>query len=441
MFKNLFKNLFTRSASQSDPCEKVKVKTPSWYNADVLNTTFNELQSAVKETSALASSISSQLENKLRVTQQQLHTILYVMTEGIVITDHNNIIQEWNTGAEIIFGYSKEEALGQNINIIVADANTLQIAQKFDKLNLTENGNINKIKPITCKRKDGSEVLVEMSINSFSDGTDTPPGTIAIMRDVTVAQREIKAREQERKLMVAVLNSISDVVMVKDGGGKWVLANKAAHDLYSFTSERDYVGKTNMELAEDFPYFTESFAECETTDEQAWKLRRTTRTEEVVIDKNEQRQYFDVLKTPIYSDAKHRDILVVAARNITSLREKREHILAAHKALNAASDIIAIADRMGTIIFANKMFMIKYRFADIRDVIGQKMSIIKSDRTTSDVHEQMWKVMLTGKSWEGVIVNCDAMGRDITVDSSILPIVDDRLEVSYFICIQRCIDC
>lgn len=416
------------------------MKTPSWYNADALNTTFNELQSVVKETSALASNITSQLENKLRVTQQRLHTILYVVTEGIVITDHNNIIQEWNAGAEIIFGYTKDEALGQNVNLIVSDANNLTIQKKFDKQDFTETGNINKTKPIVCKRKDGSEVLIEVSIYTFSDGSG-PPGTIAIMRDVTVAQQEIKARESERKLMLAVLNSISDVVVVKDGDGKWILANKAAHDLYGFTSEKDYVGKTNMELAEDFPYFAESLAESETTDEQAWKLRRTTRTEEIVVDKNEQRQYFDVLKTPIYSDAKHREMLVVVARNITSLKEKREHILAAHKALNAASDIIVIADRTGTIIFANKMFMIKYRFADIHDVVGQKMSIIKSDRTSSETYAQMWQTILSGKSWEGIIVNRDAVGRDITVDSSILPIVDERLEVSYFICIQRCIDC
>jgi len=40
-------------------------------------------------------------------------------THGIVMASPNGVIQHWDAGAEQLFGYSSEEALGQSLDLIV----------------------------------------------------------------------------------------------------------------------------------------------------------------------------------------------------------------------------------------------------------------------------------------------------------------------------------
>lgn len=419
-----------------------KPEKPQWFDSRMLNSTFDQLQAAVAETTLLAADISSQLENRLQTTEKQLSTILFVVTEGIIIVDYRGIIQEWNTGAEIIFGYTRAEVVGQHICTIASTDQSDEIKSRFAATHVTPEGNTSRIRPLHCTTKKGDTVLVEISINAFpSENSNGRPNIIAIVRDVTEQTQIREDREKERKLLAAVMDATQDLIIIKDPDGRWIRANKAACHIYGFTREEDYLNRTDAEILEDFPELATAFEECGRTDAQAWRGHRTSRSEEVLIDQQGLRQFFDVLKTPIYEDAKTREMLVVSARNISALREKREQINVAYKALNASSDIIVITDRDGCILFANKMFLIKYRFVDMRDVIGRRMNVVKSDKTTSAQHADMWSTITAGKQWEGTVTNQDAMGKYLTVQSTILPIVDTNLDTPYYICVQKCIDC
>lgn len=432
--------IFKRKAPDSTPVEATK---PHWFDSTVLNATFEQLQSAVAETSSLAANISNQIENRLQTTEEQLSTILFVVTEGIIIVDYRGIVQEWNTGAEIIFGYTKQDAVNKHINELIAHSeDCTEITRRFTNTVPSADGNMNRVKPLRCITKDGNEVLVEVSINTFPSVYANPrPNMIAIVRDVTEQTREREAHEKERTMLAAILNATTDLVIIKDPAGRWIRANKAACQAYGFNDVADYNNRTDEEIAAIFPEHANGLEECMKTDALAWRGYRTSRSEEVLVDPQGQRHYFDVLKTPVYHDATTKEMLVVSARNITQLKEKREQINVAYKALNASSDVIVITDGDGCIMFANKMFMIKYRFVDNRDVIGKRMSIVRSTKTPSKQHQEMWSTIKQGKQWEGQIINQDTTGKEVIVDTTIIPIVDSNLDTPYYIYVQKCVDC
>lgn len=421
------------------PAKSTEPLPHAWFDPKSLDTTFNELQAAVAETTSIASDISAQLENKLQVTEQTLATVMCVITEGIIITDSDCIIRDWNTGAEIIFGYKRDEVIGKHIDILVSHDDKSAVRSRFDQAEYSEKGNINRIRTMECHSKAGDELLVEISINTFPDSI-TSHKMVAIVRDITKQHKEQEIIKQNRLLLSTVIDAVSDVVIVRDGDGKWILLNRAGYNLYGFNHASDFEGRTNAELAEDYPFFADHLTRSAETDNEAWLERRTVRFETDVIDHQNQRQYFDVLKTPIFSPDKKREMLVVLARNVTALKEKREHILVAYKALNASSDMVIITDHEGKIVFVNKMFLIKYRFVDMRDALGQSMSIVRSTKTSDEVHQKLWATIKAGKTWEGIITNVDTAGRELKVQSQIIPIVDQALETSYFISIQKCLD-
>ena len=41
--------------------------------------------------------------------------------EGIIFIDCDNLVRLWNRGAEKLFGYTAEEALGRSIDIIIPE--------------------------------------------------------------------------------------------------------------------------------------------------------------------------------------------------------------------------------------------------------------------------------------------------------------------------------
>ena len=52
------------------------------------------------------------------------------MFDAIVVTDLQGFIIDWNKGSEILYGYSKEQAIGQPVNMLHVPGDTEQITSE-----------------------------------------------------------------------------------------------------------------------------------------------------------------------------------------------------------------------------------------------------------------------------------------------------------------------
>lgn len=114
------------------------------------------------------------------------------------------------------------------------------------------------------------------------------------------------------------LDSIPDIVCLKDAEGRWLWANAA--DLRLFTLEGvDYVGKKDSELAEFVhPVFRNAFLTCEQTDEEAWQKGCLSVAEEVIDLPDGGQCILETYKLPLFDRAHERQALFVLGRDITS---------------------------------------------------------------------------------------------------------------------------
>ncbi|MFA9434702.1 MAG: PAS domain-containing protein [Deltaproteobacteria bacterium] len=129
--------------------------------------------------------------------------------DAIVFADSDGIIRLWNSGAEAIFGYSAEEALGQTLDLIVPEKLREKHWEGYRKVmdtGVTKYGS--DILAVPALKKDDSRLSVEFTIVLLKNDSGKPIGTAAIMRDVTERwqkEKELKKRlaeleEREKKM-------------------------------------------------------------------------------------------------------------------------------------------------------------------------------------------------------------------------------------------------
>ena len=124
--------------------------------------------------------------------------------DAIVFADPDGIIRLWNSGAEAIFGYSAEEALGQTLDLIVPEKLRERHWEGYRKVmetGVTQYGS--DLLSVPALKNDNSRLSVEFTIVLLKNDSGKPIGTAAIIRDVS----ERWQREKELKKRLAELEA------------------------------------------------------------------------------------------------------------------------------------------------------------------------------------------------------------------------------------------
>lgn len=127
---------------------------------------------------------------------KSLHQAIIEQTQDAVIfADRNGIIQLWNRGAEIIFGYSAAEALGQSLDLIIPERFRHAHNEGFrHALNTGVTRNDGRVLTTRAQNKFGSRLYVDLSFGLLKDTSGTVIGAFATGRDATVRHLEQVAR-------------------------------------------------------------------------------------------------------------------------------------------------------------------------------------------------------------------------------------------------------
>jgi PAS domain S-box-containing protein len=119
--------------------------------------------------------------------------------DAIIYADREGNMQVWNAGAEAVFGYSRDEALGQSLDLIIPERLRQRHWDGYHKVMATgETRYGRELLAVPGLRKDGNRISLEFSISLFRDEHGAVSGIAAILRDVTA--RFEKDRELTKRL-------------------------------------------------------------------------------------------------------------------------------------------------------------------------------------------------------------------------------------------------
>lgn len=219
------------------------------------------------------------------------------------------------------------------------------------------------------RNKAGSSVDMSHLDASFQLLRDA---TMDVSREAVNAARSLEQRLHESEnRFTATIDSIDDIIMVKDCDGRWCSINRFAQNLLGIR-DHHYKGRTNEELSQMFPRLIQSFELCSRTDELAWKKGAPYRFDQV-IETEYSIYYFDVVKTPIFNEDGSRKEIITIGRDVTDVREKQRRTKACFTAMNSASDMILIADSDFRVFFCNDRFMAYFNVDDYNNIVGERL--------------------------------------------------------------------
>ena len=125
--------------------------------------------------------------------------VLGTEADAIIAADDEGIIRFWNAGAARIFGYSRSDALGQSLDIIIPEHLRARHWAGYRQVMASGTSRYGRsdVLAVPGVRKDGSRVSLEFTIAVLRDEQGRMSGMAAILRDVTSRFQELRRLKQK----------------------------------------------------------------------------------------------------------------------------------------------------------------------------------------------------------------------------------------------------
>jgi PAS domain S-box-containing protein len=144
--------------------------------------------------------------NDVPIHQWLCESIVDQMPLAIIFGDRAGIIRLWNAGAEAMFGWSAEEALGKSMDMIIPEKHRARHWEGYFRVMETEVTKYGQsVLAVPALTKDGRRISVEFNVALLKNAGGQVLGAAASIQDVSARwerDRALRARlaELEAKL-------------------------------------------------------------------------------------------------------------------------------------------------------------------------------------------------------------------------------------------------
>ena len=246
-------------------------------------------------------------------------------------------VAEWNPGAKAVFGYSREEALGQPWTFIVPEASRLEVDGVRESLIAQAGGLRSTNENVT---RDGRLIHCEWYNTPLIGPDGRSIGVASLVMDVTERERaEEKLRASEERFRALYENS-PDAVFITSPNGRVHAANPAACAMFEMTEQELIAGGRDVILDPADSRITAA-------------LRRRTRTGRFVGEFTFRRKMGTTFPGEIASQVYQGDdgelYTAMTVRDLTDRRRSEEALALAEAQLRQAQKMEAVGQLAGCI--------------------------------------------------------------------------------------------
>ena len=194
---------------------------------------------------------------------RRLAAVVESSADAIFSKDLDGTIRTWNRGAERLYGYSRDEAVGRSVKMLVPEDR----ADEWTKVMamLARGEHVEQLETERV-RKDGQRVAVALTVSPIRDSDGKVVSASVTGRDITDrkrAEEELRRSEERFRQMAdhardgearlaAILNTAADAIITIDVHGVIQSVNAAAERMFGYAAA-EMIGQ-NVKMLMPAPY-------------------------------------------------------------------------------------------------------------------------------------------------------------------------------------------
>ncbi|MFI1994077.1 PAS domain S-box protein [Actinoplanes sp. NPDC020271] len=152
--------------------------------------------------------------------------------DAIIGKTLDGVITSWNAGAEQLYGYPRDEALGRHASFLFPPGHEDAEGQLIQRI--TRGENIDQCR-VTRRRKDGTAIAVSLTLSPVIDVAGQITGVASISRDIS-------ERRRAEAMFEGLLEAAPDAIIGVTRDGAITLINAQAEQLFGY-SRAELVGQ------------------------------------------------------------------------------------------------------------------------------------------------------------------------------------------------------
>jgi two-component system, cell cycle sensor histidine kinase and response regulator CckA len=106
------------------------------------------------------------------------------------------------------------------------------------------------------------------------------------------------------------------------------------------------------------------------------------------------------------------------------------------RSVEQSADMLIIMNRSGVMEYVNPAFEAFTGYSR-QEAIGQALGILKSEQQRGELYDEMWKTVLSGNVFRGIVMNRKKNGETLIVEKTLTPLRDGSGEITHFISTGR----
>ena len=173
------------------------------------------------------------IEEALRKSEQLLSTHLLNTPIGAIAWDLEFKTVEWNPAAEVIFGYTKDEAIGKHITQLILPEDMKDLVEGIFQDLLSEKGGAQSTNENTTK--DGRRIICDWYNTALKDADGKAIGMASLVNDITERKQTNEALRDSEERLQAILSATPDPIVIYGSKGETEYMNPAFIDLFGWS--------------------------------------------------------------------------------------------------------------------------------------------------------------------------------------------------------------
>ena len=182
-------------------------------------------------------------ESSLLKRERLISGIINASLDPLFQINQEGTIQTVNRAACKLFQYTESELLGNNIKIIVGGAHAKKHDMYLKRYIKTGEARVmGKKRELPARRKDGSQIIVELSLSEVRTGRGGEKLFCGFIRDLSHKKKQERIIERRERLVTGIVDASFDAVFQINEEGVIQTVNQAACRVFGYPDSSDFVG-------------------------------------------------------------------------------------------------------------------------------------------------------------------------------------------------------